>query len=129
MLRLTEIKLPLSHAEGEIRAAILKRLGITEDDLIGHVVFKRGIDARKPNAILFTYTLDVTLRDEAAVLARFKNDPPLRKGDVKSMDTGGGAKRKLPQSAGSASNVSQPLPASRALRSSRFCRQRGSWRT
>ena len=78
MLRLTEVKLPLAHAEGEISAAILKRLGITEDDLIGHVVFKRGIDARKPNAILFAYTLDVTLRDEAAVLARFKNDPYIR---------------------------------------------------
>ena len=78
MLRLTEVKLPLAHAEGEISAAILKRLGITEDELIGHVVFKRGIDARKPNAILFAYTLDVTLRDEAAVLARFKNDPYIR---------------------------------------------------
>jgi uncharacterized FAD-dependent dehydrogenase len=75
MLRLTEVKLPLAHAEGEIKAAIVKRLGIDDDELIGHIVFKRGVDARKPNAILFTYTLDVTLRDEAAILARFKNDP------------------------------------------------------
>jgi uncharacterized FAD-dependent dehydrogenase len=78
MLRLTEVKLPLAHAEGEIRAAILKRLGIPDDDLIGHIVFKRGVDARKPNAILYTYTLDVTVRDEAAVLARFNNDPHIR---------------------------------------------------
>ena len=75
MLRLTEIKLPLAHAEGEIQAAILKRLGITDDELIRHVIFKRGVDARKPNAILFAYTLDVALRDEAAVLESFKNDP------------------------------------------------------
>ncbi|HEX5339094.1 MAG TPA: NAD(P)/FAD-dependent oxidoreductase [Gallionella sp.] len=78
MLRLTEIKLPLAHAEGEIKAAILKRLGIADGELIGYVVFKRGVDARKPHAILFTYTLDVTLRDEAAVLARFPNDPHVR---------------------------------------------------
>ncbi|HUV99906.1 MAG TPA: NAD(P)/FAD-dependent oxidoreductase [Gallionella sp.] len=78
MLRLTEVKLPLAHAEGEIRAAILKRLGIPDDELIGHIVFKRGVDARKPNAILYTYTLDVTVRDEAAVLARFNNDPHIR---------------------------------------------------
>ena len=75
MLRLTEVKLPLAHAEGEIRTAILKRLGIADDELIRHIVFKRGVDARKPHAILFTYTLDVTVRDEAAILARLKNDP------------------------------------------------------
>jgi uncharacterized FAD-dependent dehydrogenase len=75
MLRLTEVKLPLAHAEGEIKTAILKRLGIADDELINYVVFKRGVDARKPNAILFTYTLDVEVRDEAAVLARCKNVP------------------------------------------------------
>jgi len=107
MLRLTEVKLPLAHAEGEIRTAILKRLGIADDELIRHIVFKRGVDARKPHAILFTYTLDVTVRDEAAILARLKNDPHLRKGEVKPAGTDGGAKRQLPQSAGSASNVSQ----------------------
>jgi uncharacterized FAD-dependent dehydrogenase len=102
MIRLTEIKLPLAHAENEINAAIIKRLGIVADELISYVVFKRGVDARKPNAILFTYTLDVTVRDEAAILARLKNDHPLRKGGVNSAVTGGGATRQLPQSAGSA---------------------------
>ncbi|HEY8886871.1 MAG TPA: hypothetical protein VIM35_00155, partial [Gallionella sp.] len=77
MLRLTEVKLPLAHAEGEIRAAILKRLGIADDELVSHVVFKRGVDARKSHAILYTYTLDVTVRNEAEVFARFKNDPHL----------------------------------------------------
>ncbi|MCR4304687.1 MAG: hypothetical protein NUV63_10770, partial [Gallionella sp.] len=75
MLRLTELKLPLAHAEGEIKAAIFRRLGIADDDLISYAVFKRGVDARKPNAILFTYTLDVALRDEAAILARLNIDP------------------------------------------------------
>ncbi|MFZ2541408.1 MAG: NAD(P)/FAD-dependent oxidoreductase [Gallionella sp.] len=96
MLRLTEVKLPLAHVEGEIKAAILKRLGIPADELISYVIFKRGVDARKPHAILCTYTLDVTVRDEAAILARFKNDQPLRKGNVKSVSAVGGAKRQLP---------------------------------
>jgi uncharacterized protein len=74
MLRLTEIKLPLAHNESELKAAILKRLSIAEDELISHIVFKRGVDARKPRAILFTYTLDVAARDEATILARCKND-------------------------------------------------------
>ena len=78
MLRLTEIKLPIEHPEGEIEAAILKRLGIPAEDLLGHIVFKRGVDARKKNHILFAYTLDVELRDEAAVLARFGKDPHVK---------------------------------------------------
>jgi len=75
MIRLTEVKLPLDHPEGDIKNTIIKRLGIADDDLISHVIFKRGVDARKAHAILFTYTLNVAVRDEAAILARFKNDP------------------------------------------------------
>ncbi|MEQ1589558.1 MAG: NAD(P)/FAD-dependent oxidoreductase [Gallionella sp.] len=74
MLRLTEIKLPLSHTESELKTAILKRLNVAEDELISYVMFKRGVDARKPRAILFTYTLDVEVRDEATILARGKSD-------------------------------------------------------
>ncbi len=74
MLRMTEIKLPLSHTESDLTAAIIKRLGIAAGDLISHAVFKRGVDARKKNAILYTYTLDVAVRDEAAILAFFKDD-------------------------------------------------------
>jgi hypothetical protein len=78
MLRLTEIKLPIGHSDDEIKTAIIKRLGIVADELTSYVVFKRGVDARKSHAILYTYTLDVALRDEAAILARFNNDPHIR---------------------------------------------------
>ena len=78
MLRLTEVKLPIDHAEGQIKAAILKRLRIPVNDLINYVTFKRSVDARKPLAILFTYTLDVTCSDETAILGRFKNDLRVR---------------------------------------------------
>ena len=78
MLRLSEIKLPLAHSEIELSAAILARLGVPAEQLISTVVFKRGVDARKKNHILYSYTLDVTVTDEAAVLARFNNDPHTR---------------------------------------------------
>jgi uncharacterized FAD-dependent dehydrogenase len=75
MLRLTEIKLPLDHAEGEIKAAILKKLGIPAADLISFTIFRRGVDARKSHAILFIYTLDIEVRNEAEILKRFRKDP------------------------------------------------------
>jgi uncharacterized protein len=68
MLRLTEIKLPLDHPEEALRAAVLERLRIADADLLSVHVFRRGYDARRRSAIHLIYTLDVELRDEAAVL-------------------------------------------------------------
>ncbi len=78
MLRLTEIKLPLDHGPDALRAAILKRLRLAPDDLTGLSIFKRAHDARKKSAIVFIYSVDVTLKNEAAVLARFAGDPHIR---------------------------------------------------
>jgi uncharacterized FAD-dependent dehydrogenase len=75
MLRLTEIKLPLDHPESAINAAILKRLGIIADELVGYSIARRGHDARKPEAIVFVYTLDVEVSDEAALLRRLNGVP------------------------------------------------------
>ena len=78
MLRLSELKLPLGHAADAIAPAICRRLGIDRDDLIAFTVARRGNDARKKSAILMVYTLDIALRSEAAVLARFADDPNVR---------------------------------------------------
>ncbi|MEJ1958400.1 MAG: NAD(P)/FAD-dependent oxidoreductase [Nitrosomonadales bacterium] len=75
MLRLTEIKLPLTHSEDHLKAAILKRLGIVADELVGYTLYRRGFDARKPSAILFIYTLDVEVKNEVALLTQLKNIP------------------------------------------------------
>ena len=78
MIRLTEIRLPLEHLEPALQAAVLARLGIAEAALRTLSVFKRGYDARKRAAIVFVYTLDCAVDDEAAVLARHAGDPHIR---------------------------------------------------
>lgn len=74
MLRLTEIKLPLDHAEDALPAAIVARLGIKPAVLIGYTIFRRAWDARKKSAISLIYTLDVEVRDEKAVLKSLSGD-------------------------------------------------------
>ena len=65
MLRLTEIRLPLDHSDEELRAAILKELGIRPQELVGYSVFRRSFDARKRGAVSLIYHLDVeTIREE-----------------------------------------------------------------
>jgi uncharacterized protein len=74
MLRLTELRLPLDHEEGAIRLAILKRLRIASDDLVGYSIFRRGWDARNKSAVKLTYTLDIEVKHEALVLQYFAGD-------------------------------------------------------
>jgi uncharacterized FAD-dependent dehydrogenase len=73
-MRITELKLPLDHTQNELHDALLKRLGIAADELVTYSIFRRSYDARKPSAIVFIYTLDVEVRNEATVLARLRND-------------------------------------------------------
>jgi len=72
MLRVTEVKLPLDHTDAELESALLERLGISADRLIGYTVFRRGVDARKRSAVAFIYTVDVEVAGEPAVLERFE---------------------------------------------------------
>jgi uncharacterized FAD-dependent dehydrogenase len=78
MLRLTDLKLPLDHAPDDLEAAICERLQIDPGDLLRSTIAKRGNDARRKSAIQLVYAVDITLRDEAAVLARHHGDKDVR---------------------------------------------------
>jgi Uncharacterized FAD-dependent dehydrogenases len=77
MLRLTDIRLPLpdgpAHAEAELRAAAAERLNISTSGIAELRLVRRSLDARKKNAAVFLYSLDVLCaeqQDEARVLAQ-----------------------------------------------------------
>ncbi|SFB67080.1 hypothetical protein SAMN05216344_10146 [Polaromonas sp. OV174] len=77
MIRLTELKLPLAHAEDALPALVAQTLGLAAADLQTVHVHKRSFDARKAE-LLQVYIVDVTLADasqEAAVLARHAEKP------------------------------------------------------
>ncbi|MGR6327688.1 NAD(P)/FAD-dependent oxidoreductase [Sphingomonas sp. XXL09] len=78
MIRVTELKLPLHHAEDDLPAAILARLDLQPAELIDFAVARRGHDARARGRIALVYAVDVTVRDEAVVLAAFAADPNVR---------------------------------------------------
>ena len=80
MIRLSELKLPLSQAEqpeAPLRAAAAAVLGLPESALAALAVFKRSFDARKAE-LLAVYIVDVTLADPSqvpAVLQRLARHP------------------------------------------------------
>lgn len=75
MLRISEIKLPLDHAESELQSAILAKLEISADDLINFSIYKRSYDARRKSNILLVYIVDVEAKNETKLLEKFKNNP------------------------------------------------------
>src|SRR5690348_17276703 len=77
MLRLTDIKLPLDHGPEALKAAILKKLKLAADQLLGWQVFKRGHDARNRHAVAYIYTVDVQLKDESRAPRNFKPTPDM----------------------------------------------------
>ena len=73
MLRITELKLPLDHTKNQLRTARLDRLGIRPEELIAYTLFRESFDARKRNAIMHVYTVDVEIADEQAVINRLQD--------------------------------------------------------
>ena len=71
MLRINEIKLPLSCGEGELKKAAAKELKIAVQDIKKLHIRKKAVDARKKDNIRFTYCVDAELNiSEAKVLKK-----------------------------------------------------------
>ena len=79
MLRVSEIRLPLDHSPDALRSAVAKKLHIPVKELVRFDVFKRGTDARKKTAIVYVYSIDAEVADEAAVLRRAARDPHVQR--------------------------------------------------
>ena len=84
MLRLTEIKLPLDHTDAQLRAAILERLDIADNDLLRFTVYRRAVDARKRSAIWLIYSVDAEVADEGLLYEKHNKNKYLSR----SPDTG-----------------------------------------
>jgi uncharacterized protein len=75
VIRIAELPLPLDYTLETLRQTVLSRLAVPADGLIDFTLFKRSYDARRKNkAISFICIVDVTVRDEPAVLKRLASD-------------------------------------------------------
>jgi len=98
MIRLTELKLPLEHAEDALPTLVAKTLGIPAAALQNIHIHKRSFDARKAD-LLKVYIVDVTLADaaqESALLAKFSGNPHILPTPDMAYRTAGQAPAGLP---------------------------------
>jgi uncharacterized FAD-dependent dehydrogenase len=74
MIRIRDIALPFDHKPDALAASIIKRLKISEQELLDFVIIRKSIDARRKSSILAVYTVDVRVKNESDVLSRFAQD-------------------------------------------------------
>ena len=80
MIRISELKLPLDHAEGALPALVAHTLGLPAEQIARFSIHKRSFDARKAT-LMQVYIVDVALVDaaqEADLLRRHPDNPHLR---------------------------------------------------
>lgn len=74
MIRIQQLKLPVTHTQEELEQKIKKTLKIGKHDLQEIELLRRSIDARKKSELKYVYQLDVKVKDENAVLRKAKNN-------------------------------------------------------
>jgi uncharacterized FAD-dependent dehydrogenase len=76
MLRLSDLKIGINEvadADTErqaLRKLILSQLKISDKELINYKIFRKSVDARKKDKILFVYTVDIEIHNEARILGK-----------------------------------------------------------
>ncbi len=73
MLQISQLTLPVDHADADLRPALVKRLGIADKDLHGFTIKQRAIDARRQH-VSFSYTLLAEVGNEPRVLKSLAKD-------------------------------------------------------
>ena len=70
MIRINQIKLPISHTDKELIKKAAGLLGVGQDRILSCKIVKKSIDARKKPEIYFIYTVDIGTENENDILNR-----------------------------------------------------------
>ena len=71
------MKLPFDHKPNDIKVAVMKKLGVSEEMLLNHVIIRRSLDARARRPLTRVYSVAVEIQDEELVSGIVRDDPDL----------------------------------------------------
>ena len=72
MLRISQLKLPVTHTQEQLEKKLLKMLRMSKKDLGQYYIRKRSLDARKKPELYYVYSIDVEIKNEERVLKSMK---------------------------------------------------------
>ena len=62
MLRISQLKLPVTHTQEQLEKKLLKMLRMSRKDLGQYYIRKRSLDARKKPELYYVYSIDVEIK-------------------------------------------------------------------
>ena len=74
MLRISQLKLPVTHTREQLEQKLLKMLRISRKDLGQYYIRKRSLDARKKPELYYVYSIDAEIKHEERVLKSMKGN-------------------------------------------------------
>ena len=83
MLRLNNLNISILHNKSELSKKIAHILNIKENEIISYKIRRQSVDARKKEDILYSYNIDVEVKDENKILKKsFKNNNISKSKDI-----------------------------------------------
>ena len=73
MVKIQQIKLPVSHTKEDLENKIKKLLKISSGDLLSWTIRRQSLDARKKPELFFVYTVEAEVKKEKQVLKKVNN--------------------------------------------------------
>ncbi len=73
MIRIQQLKLPITHTEQQLLQKAAKVLRIKSDNILEYKIRRQSVDARRKSEVSFVYTIDVKVKDQAGILRRRKS--------------------------------------------------------
>lgn len=72
MLRVNQVTIKTDHSPEQLKRKVAEALRVPVGDILSLSIRRRSVDARKKPEICYSYSLDVSVRNEAKVLHRFQ---------------------------------------------------------
>lgn len=73
MIRISQLKLPISHTKGQLEKKIAKTLKCSGIPF-SYEIIKQSLDCRHKNDKIFVYTVDVKIKDERKIVKKVNNN-------------------------------------------------------
>lgn len=73
MIQISQLKLPVTHTEKDLKRKIAKTLRVRESEILSFCILKQSLDARKKPELYYVYTVEVTVKSEFQIRNKVKN--------------------------------------------------------
>ena len=72
MIRIQQLKLPITHTEEQLLHKLAKALRVRTNEIVRYKIRRQSVDARRKSEVSFVYTIDVSVGNEKEALRRAK---------------------------------------------------------